>query len=182
MIGEGQVRHLATQGPHDRALSVLVLLRLAYLAMLHVFGWVAPLARSDRAKDTEILLLSHQVAVLQRQVKTPRLSWADRAVLAALARLLPASHLRQMRLIVTPRTLLRSLARPPGPAALDLSAAGSRAAPDRRGGPGADTGDGAGQPGLGLLAHPRRADRPAAHDRCVDSLADPQRRGHRPRT
>ena len=79
--------------------------------MLRVFGWLALFARSDRAKDAEILLLRHQVAVLQRQVKTPRLSWADRAVLAALARLVPASHLRQLRLIICPRTLLRWHAR-----------------------------------------------------------------------
>ena len=72
-----------------------------------MFGWLALLARSNRAKDAEILILRHQVAVLQRQVGTPRLSWADRAVLAALARLLPGSHLRQLRLIVSPRTLLR---------------------------------------------------------------------------
>jgi len=69
------------------------------------------LARSDRAKDAEILILRHQVAMLQRQVRTPRLSWADRAVLAALARLLPGSHLRNLRLIVSPRTLLRWHAR-----------------------------------------------------------------------
>ena len=75
--------------------------------MLRVFGWLALLASSDRAKDTEILILRHQVAVLQRQVKTPRLSWADRAVLAALARLLPHDQLRQLRLIISPRTLLR---------------------------------------------------------------------------
>lgn len=57
--------------------------RFAYLVVLRVFGWLALLARSDRAKDTEILILRHQVAVLQRQVQTPRLSWADRAVMAA---------------------------------------------------------------------------------------------------
>ena len=77
------------------------------MAVLRVFGWLALLARSDRAKDAEILLLRHQVAVLQRQVKKPVLSWADRAVLAELARVLPGSQLRQLRLIISPRTLLR---------------------------------------------------------------------------
>ena len=60
-------------------------MRFACLAGLRMFGWLALLARSDRAKDAEILILRHQVAMLQRQVKTPRLSWADRALLAALA-------------------------------------------------------------------------------------------------
>lgn len=68
-------------------------LRFAYLALLRIFGWLSLLAGSDRAKDAEILLLRHQVAVLQRRVKTPQLSWADRAILAALARLLSASQL-----------------------------------------------------------------------------------------
>ena len=77
------------------------------MAALRAFGWLALLARSDRAKDAEILLLRHQVAVLQRQVRAPRLSWADRALLAALARLLPYSRLCRLRLIVSPRTLLR---------------------------------------------------------------------------
>jgi hypothetical protein len=45
-------------------------LRFAYLVVLRVFGWFALLARSDRAKDAEILILRHRVAVLQRQVKT----------------------------------------------------------------------------------------------------------------
>ena len=44
--------------------------------------------------------------MLQRQVRTPRLSWADRAILSALARLLPGGHHRDLRLIVSPRTLL----------------------------------------------------------------------------
>ena len=78
------------EGPAP-ALSVPVSLRFAYFAVLRVFGWLALLARSDRAKDAEILILRHQVAVLQRHVQTPRLSWADRAILAALARLLPGS-------------------------------------------------------------------------------------------
>lgn len=78
--------------------------RFASLAALRVFGWLGLFARSDRAKDTEILILRHQVAVLKRQVKTPRLSWADRTILAALARLLPSA---QLRLIISPRTLLR---------------------------------------------------------------------------
>jgi putative transposase len=82
-------------------------LRFAYLSVLRLFGWLALLACSDRAKDAEILILRHQVAVLQRQVGVPRLSWADRAVLAALSRLLPGSQLRRLRLIISPRTVLR---------------------------------------------------------------------------
>jgi hypothetical protein len=54
-------------------------------------------------------MLRHLVAVLQRPVKAPPLSWADRAVLAALARVLSGSRLRQLRLIVSPRTLLRGM-------------------------------------------------------------------------
>jgi putative transposase len=82
-------------------------LRFTYLAVLRAFGWLALLARSDRAKDAEILILRHQVAVLERQVKVPRLSWADRAVLSALARLLPGRQISRLRLIISPRTLLR---------------------------------------------------------------------------
>ena len=105
--GRHEICHLAARGRQDQALSVLMSLRIAYLAVLRMFGWLALLARSDRAKDAEILILRHQVAVLQRQLKTPRLSWADRTILTALARLLPTGRLRQLRLIVSPRTLLR---------------------------------------------------------------------------
>src|SRR5947199_1198660 len=69
-----------------------------------VFGWVVLLGRSQASKDAEILVLRHEVMVLRRQVARPRPDWADRAVLAALARLLPAA-LRGSR-IVTPGTLL----------------------------------------------------------------------------
>jgi len=68
-------------------------------------GWLALLARSAASKDAELLVLRHEVAVLRRQNPRLKLDWADRAVLAALARLLPGP-LRAGQL-VTPGTLLR---------------------------------------------------------------------------
>src|SRR6516162_3604662 len=78
---------------------------MLYLIFVRLTGWMALLARSAASKDAELLVLRQEVAVLRRQNPKPRLDWADRAVLAALARLLPRP-LRMSRL-VTPDTLLR---------------------------------------------------------------------------
>jgi putative transposase len=80
-----------------------VVVSLVYRALVTVVSWLALLARPQASKDAEILVLRHGVAVLRRANPRPRLSWPDRAVLAALARVLP-KQLRERR-IVTPGTL-----------------------------------------------------------------------------
>ena len=77
---------------------------MVYLLASRVFAWLVLLARSEAAKDAEILVLRHEVTVLRRQVRGPKPTWPDPAVLAILARILPR-RLRTER-IVSPRTLL----------------------------------------------------------------------------
>ena len=81
------------------------MVRMLYLMFVRLADWMALLARSAASKDAELLVLRHEVAVLRRQNPRPRLDWADRAILAALARLLSKPQ-RTVRL-VTPDTLLR---------------------------------------------------------------------------
>jgi putative transposase len=80
-------------------------LRLLYLVFRQLLAWLGLLARSSRSKNVEILVLRHEVSVLRRQVRRPRLSWADRAVFAALTRWLsPAGRMHRIR---HPATVLR---------------------------------------------------------------------------
>jgi putative transposase len=88
-------------GHDDRRMT----LRLLYLLLCRVVGWLALLARTSAGKDAELLMLRHEVAVLRRQVTRPRLDWADRAVLAGLARWLPRPSWHG--LFIQPATLLR---------------------------------------------------------------------------
>lgn len=80
------------------------MLRLVYLMFSRLMQWAVLLTRDSAAKDIELLVLRHEVAV-RRQVSRPQVDWADRAVLAGLARLLPG-RLRG-GLFVRPETLLR---------------------------------------------------------------------------
>ena len=148
-----------------------MLFRLVYLLMVRLFGWLALFARSGISKDVEILVLRHEVAVLRRQVARPKPDWADRAIIAALARLLP-KRLRLHR-IVTPGTMLawhRRLVkskwtypnitgRPPIPVEIrELVQAAGQA-----------------EPGVGAPAHPRRTPRPWLPHRRRNDPPDPGR-------
>jgi hypothetical protein len=82
-----------------------VSIRLLYLIFVRVCGWPILLGRSSASMNAELLVLRHEVAVLRRTSPRPRPDWADRAILAALIRLLPG-WLRAHRL-VTPGTVLR---------------------------------------------------------------------------
>ena len=80
-------------------------LRLIYQMFTRLLGWIVLRTRSDTTKDIEILVLRHQLTVLQRRMPRPRMTWTDRALIAALTRLLPVR--RRLGLLVTPATILR---------------------------------------------------------------------------
>jgi len=82
-----------------------VLSKLAYLTLCRSIRLLGLLARGDAAKDLEILVLRHQLAVLRRQTPRPRLEPADRTLLAAVSRVLPRA--RWSCFLVRPAKLLR---------------------------------------------------------------------------
>jgi putative transposase len=161
-----------------------VLVRLVYLSVTNVFALLRLLAASDRDKDVEILVLRHQLTVLQRQLGTarPRFPRCDRAFLAAFLHWLPRSVLSRVPLPVRAETVLRwhreLLAR-------------RHAARSRPGRPGRPRSIRSvrllvlrlarGGPVPGLPAHPRRTARPRHQGRCLHGAGDPQAGRDRPR-
>jgi putative transposase len=82
-----------------------VALSFLYRLFRHIVEFVRVHQMGDAAKDAEILVLRHQLSVLQRQVARPRFTWSDRAVIATLARLIARE--RWVAFLVTPETILR---------------------------------------------------------------------------
>jgi putative transposase len=82
-----------------------VLPQLAYLMLCRSIQLLALLARGDAAKDLETLVLRHQLTVLRRQTPRPKLQPADRALLAAVSRVLPRTYWSSF--LDRPETLLR---------------------------------------------------------------------------
>ena len=83
----------------------MALQELVYQMFSKLLGWIVLRTRSDITKEIEILVLRHRLAVLQRCAPRPRMTWTDRALMAVLARLLPASP--PIGLLVAPATILR---------------------------------------------------------------------------
>ena len=78
-------------------------LRFVFLLTVQIPAWLRLSMRPSAWKDAEILLLRHQLAVLQRQTAArPRLTWTDRALFAALLTLIPRSRHGALHSFITP--------------------------------------------------------------------------------
>jgi putative transposase len=83
-------------------------LRFVFLLITRAAAWLRLSRREEAWKTAEILMLRHQLAVLQRrQPRRPKLNWADRALLATLLGVIPKARRQGLRLLVTPDTIVR---------------------------------------------------------------------------
>src|SRR5689334_7806068 len=140
--------------------------------LVRVLSWLALLARSNTAKDAEILTLRHEVAVLRR-TNPPKMSWLDRrrvqrAVQAAARPRAPDAA----GLTPNPVALARRSRRP----TLDLPAPPTGPTTHRSSDPSPGTEDGPRESSMGLQEDPGRAGRPRPHRRRIDRLDDPEER------
>ena len=86
-------------------MEVLLVVSLVYILACRLFELVVLLARGERSKELEILVLRHELSILRRQVRRPQFTPGDRLMLAALSRVLPRCSWRSF--LVRPATLLR---------------------------------------------------------------------------
>ena len=83
-------------------------LRFVFLLITRLAAWLRLSRREEAWQTAEILILRHQLAVLQRQQpRRPNLDWADRALIATLHGVIPKVRRHMLRLLVTPDTILR---------------------------------------------------------------------------
>ena len=146
-------------------------------------AWLRLSRREETWKTAEILILRHQLAVLQRrQPRRPKLNWADRALLAALLGVIPKARRYGLRLLVTPDTIVRwhrDIVRRRWAARSMPRQDRPTGHPPEHQGPGPPAG--AGEPRMGLPQDPRGTGRPGSQGRGVDRMADPQDQRHRSR-
>src|SRR5450755_3280684 len=156
-------------------------LRFAFLLITRLVSWLRLSRREETWKTAEILILRHQLAVLQRrQPRRPNLNWADRALIAALLGVIPKARRNGMRLLVTPDTILRwrrDLVRRRRAARSRRGRTGRPVLPERQGtGPPA----GPGEPRMGLPQDPRRASRAGSEGSGIDSVGNSEECRNRP--
>src|SRR4249919_3462501 len=137
--------------------------------LARVLSWLALLARSDAAKDVEILVLRHEVAVLRRNNPRPSMSWLDRAVLTALSKLLPPPTAPAAAGVSSNAA---ALARPPRRPPLEIPATTTRPPANRNANPDPRPADGPGESRLGLQTDSGRAGRTRPSDRRIDRVGD----------
>ncbi len=160
-------------------------LRFVFLLITRLTAWLQLARREEAWKTAEILILRHQLAVLQRrQPRHPRLDWADRALLATLLAVIPTARRQALRLLVTPDTVLRwhrDIVRRRWAARSKRGRTGRpatrrtiKALVLQRGGWPART-------PAGVPPDPRRAGRPGSENSSVDGMGNPEQGRDGPR-
>jgi hypothetical protein len=145
-------------------------------------SWLRLSRREETWKTAEILILRHQLTVLQRQqARRPKLNWADRALLAALFGGIPKARRRGLRLLITPGhdPALAPRHRPPPGRQVHARQHRPTGDPPEHQGPGPPAGPGKSR--VGVPQNPRRAGRLRSEGRSVHRMGDPQGQRHRPR-
>jgi putative transposase len=142
-------------------------LRFAFLLITRMTTWLRLSRREAAWQAAEILILRHQLAVLQRrQPRRPLLTWADRALLAALLSVIPKARRQGLRLLVTPgHDPALAPRHRPAPLGCQIQAGQDRPPDHQPGHQGPGPPAGQGEPRLGIPPDPRRAGRPGSQGR-----------------